>query len=82
MPRVRCVPHLSPRLSSPWQGRCEAILRSKPDSRTAAELHLACIDAIEEEEERRAKKIAIGGSAAVAVLGAAVAIGGMLLNKR
>eukprot|EP00568_Trieres_chinensis_P003421 CAMPEP_0183300094 /NCGR_PEP_ID=MMETSP0160_2-20130417/6628_1 /TAXON_ID=2839 ORGANISM="Odontella Sinensis, Strain Grunow 1884" /NCGR_SAMPLE_ID=MMETSP0160_2 /ASSEMBLY_ACC=CAM_ASM_000250 /LENGTH=163 /DNA_ID=CAMNT_0025462453 /DNA_START=94 /DNA_END=585 /DNA_ORIENTATION=- len=64
------------------RGRCEAILRSKPDSRTAAELHLACIDAIEEEEERRAKKIAIGGSAAVAVLGAAVAIGGMLLNKR
>mmetsp|Transcript_27201 Transcript_27201/g.50383 ORF Transcript_27201/g.50383 Transcript_27201/m.50383 type:complete len:168 (-) Transcript_27201:244-747(-) len=64
------------------RSRCEAILRSKPDSRTAAELHLASIDAIEEEEERRAKQIAIGGSAAVAVLGAAVAIGGMLLKKR
>mmetsp|Transcript_47224 Transcript_47224/g.142993 ORF Transcript_47224/g.142993 Transcript_47224/m.142993 type:complete len:163 (-) Transcript_47224:134-622(-) len=64
------------------RSQCEAILRSKPDSRTAAELHLASIDAVEEEEERRSKQIAIGGSAAVAVLGAAVAIGGMLLQKR
>mmetsp|Transcript_39024 Transcript_39024/g.79888 ORF Transcript_39024/g.79888 Transcript_39024/m.79888 type:complete len:91 (+) Transcript_39024:258-530(+) len=61
--------------------RCEAILRSKPDSRAAAELHLACIDAAEEAEQRRAKKAA-AGTAAVAALGVAVAIGGMLVSKR
>eukprot|EP00563_Minutocellus_polymorphus_P014876 CAMPEP_0181052506 /NCGR_PEP_ID=MMETSP1070-20121207/17625_1 /TAXON_ID=265543 /ORGANISM="Minutocellus polymorphus, Strain NH13" /LENGTH=162 /DNA_ID=CAMNT_0023131601 /DNA_START=51 /DNA_END=539 /DNA_ORIENTATION=+ len=63
------------------QRRCEAILRSKPDSRAAAELHLACIDGKEEREQRRAKKAA-AGTAAVAALGAAVAIGGMLMSKR
>ena len=45
-------------------------------------MHLACIDAKDEEDERKTKQVVIGGSAAVAVLGAAVAIGGMLLNKR
>jgi hypothetical protein len=61
--------------------RCEAILRSKPDSRAAAELHLACIDGKEEREQQRAKKAA-AGTVAVAALGAAVAIGGMLMSKR
>jgi hypothetical protein len=44
-------------------------------------LHLACIDGKEEREQRRAKKAA-AGTVAVAALGAAVAIGGMLMSKR
>ena len=56
-------------------------MRSKPDSRAAAELHLACIDGKEEREQRRAKKAA-AGTVAVAALGAAVAIGGMLMSRR
>lgn len=63
------------------QRRAEAILRSKPDSRAAAELHLACIDAHEEAEQRKVKKAA-AGTVAVAALGVAVAIGGMLVSKR
>ena len=64
-----------------YRRRCEAILRSKPDSRAAAEIHLACIDAIEEAEQRKIKKAA-AGTVAVAALGAVVAIGGMLVAKR
>lgn len=64
------------------RARCEAILRSRPDSRLAGELHLAVIAAEEEEEEKRLKRIAVGGSAAVAALGVAAGIAGMLLTKR
>lgn len=44
------------------------------------ELHLACIDAIEEEE--RIKNIAVGGTTAVAVFGLILGIAGMMLTKK
>eukprot|EP00591_Stephanopyxis_turris_P000554 CAMPEP_0195507618 /NCGR_PEP_ID=MMETSP0794_2-20130614/1037_1 /TAXON_ID=515487 /ORGANISM="Stephanopyxis turris, Strain CCMP 815" /LENGTH=161 /DNA_ID=CAMNT_0040634361 /DNA_START=88 /DNA_END=573 /DNA_ORIENTATION=+ len=60
--------------------RCEAILRSEPDSSGTVELHLACIDAVEEEE--RLKKIAVGGTTAVAAVGLVLGIAGMVLKRR
>jgi len=47
------------------RARCEQILRSKPESRGAAELHLACIEAAEQKERDQLKKAAVGGTAAV-----------------
>mmetsp|Transcript_18562 Transcript_18562/g.26868 ORF Transcript_18562/g.26868 Transcript_18562/m.26868 type:complete len:163 (+) Transcript_18562:211-699(+) len=61
--------------------RCEMILRSKPDSRLAAELHLASIDAAEAEDEAKVKKMAVAGGAASVAVGIAC-VAGMLLAKR
>jgi len=63
------------------QTRCEAILRSEPDHSGTVELHLACIEGAEEEEQR-IKRTAIGGSIAVATVGIIVGVAGMLLKKR
>jgi len=57
------------------------ILRSKPDSRLAAELHLASIDAAEAEDEAKVKKMAVAGGAASVAVGIAC-VAGMLLAKR
>jgi len=62
------------------KNRCEAILRSEPDSSGTVELHLACVDAMEEEENL--KKIATGGTIAVAAVGLVLGIAGMLLKRR
>jgi len=64
------------------QAKCEAILRSMPDNRNAAELHLAAIEAAEEQVEERVKKAAIGGTTAVAAIGLVVGVVGMLMKKR
>ena len=64
------------------RARCEAILRSNPDSRNAAELHLVCIEAAEEAREKQVKKAAVEGTIGVAAVGLAVAVAGMLLKKR
>jgi len=37
----------------PMQMRCENILRTKPDSRIASELHLANIESQEQEDARK-----------------------------
>mmetsp|Transcript_17939 Transcript_17939/g.29039 ORF Transcript_17939/g.29039 Transcript_17939/m.29039 type:complete len:164 (-) Transcript_17939:146-637(-) len=56
---------------------CEAILRNRPENDAAAELHTANIAASDEEDEKKAKAIAVGGTVAVAAIGiAAVLLGG------
>ena len=65
-----------------FQERCEAILRSEPDHSGTVELHLACIEAAEQAEEERIRKVSIAGSVAVASVGLVVGIAGMLLKKR
>ena len=53
---------------------CEAILRNRPENDAAAELHTASIAARDEEDEKKAQKIAVGGTVAAAVLGVGVAL--------
>eukprot|EP00814_Leptocylindrus_danicus_P017674 CAMPEP_0116027304 /NCGR_PEP_ID=MMETSP0321-20121206/14545_1 /TAXON_ID=163516 /ORGANISM="Leptocylindrus danicus var. danicus, Strain B650" /LENGTH=169 /DNA_ID=CAMNT_0003500625 /DNA_START=114 /DNA_END=623 /DNA_ORIENTATION=+ len=60
--------------------KCEAILRAEPDQAPAVELHLACLDAIEEENAKNVEKVVIGGSAAIAGVGLALGIAGLLLG--
>lgn len=62
------------------QARCEAILRTRPESRLASELHLASIAAEEQQEQERVQKIAIGTGAAVAV-GLAAGVASLLLKR-
>mmetsp|Transcript_26595 Transcript_26595/g.32224 ORF Transcript_26595/g.32224 Transcript_26595/m.32224 type:complete len:161 (-) Transcript_26595:247-729(-) len=59
--------------------RCESILRASPDHPNAKELHLACIDAA---DEKRVRDMATKGATAVAAVGLAVGVAGMLMNKR
>jgi fission 1 protein len=54
----------------------EAILRNNPQNALAGELHVASMVALEEEEERKVRNVAIGGTAAVAALGLAMLLGG------
>lgn len=63
------------------RSRCEAILRTNPDSRVAKELHLACIESSEEDQRQQLKQIAVG-SVAVAVGVGILGIAGALLSKR
>ena len=59
------------------RGICEAILRSRPENDAAAELHIASIVAKDEEDEKKAKQIAVGGTVAIAAVGlAALILGG------
>jgi fission 1 protein len=53
----------------------EAILRNNPQNALAGELHVASMVAMEEEEERKVRNVAIGGTAAVAALGLALLLG-------
>ena len=55
---------------------CEAILRNRPENEAAAELHTASIAAKDEEDEKKAKQIAVGGTVAVAAVGLALLLGG------
>ena len=55
---------------------CEQILRNRPENDAAAELHTASIAAKDEEDEKKAKKIAVGGTVAVAAVGLALLLGG------
>lgn len=55
---------------------CEAILRNRPENDAAAELHTASIAAKDEEDEKKATKIAVGGTVAVAAVGLALLLGG------
>ena len=54
----------------------EAILRNNPQNALAGELHVASMVAMEEDEERKVRNVAIGGTAAVAALGLALLLGG------
>ena len=55
---------------------CEAILRNRPENDAAAELHSASVAAKDEEDEKKATKIAVGGAVAVAAVGLALLLGG------
>lgn len=55
---------------------CEQILRNRPENDAAAELHTASIAAKDEEDEKKAKQIAVGGTVAVAAVGLALLLGG------
>ena len=57
------------------RGLCEAILRNRPENEAAAQLHTAALSAKDDREEKMARGIAIGGTAAVAALGLALLLG-------
>mmetsp|Transcript_15962 Transcript_15962/g.24669 ORF Transcript_15962/g.24669 Transcript_15962/m.24669 type:complete len:160 (+) Transcript_15962:166-645(+) len=54
---------------------CEAILRTRPENEAAAQLHTASVSAKDDREEKMARDIAIGGTAAVAAVGLALLLG-------
>lgn len=64
------------------RSRCEAILRSRPDSRNTKELHLACIEGEEERKEQLLKKGVIESTIGMAAIGVAIGVAGMLLKKK
>jgi hypothetical protein len=67
--------------SFPPQARCEAILRSQPNTRIAKELHLASIEAEEEQQREQLKKAAVGSVAAAAAIGVVAGIA-ILMKKK
>ena len=54
----------------------------KPESRNAAELHLACIQAAEEKHDERVRNIAVGSTATVAAAGLVLGVASMMLSRR
>lgn len=64
------------------QNRCEQILRSNPESRLAAELHLASIESKEQQDAKAVQDAAIGGAVAAVAAGVAIGVVRMLLTKR
>jgi fission 1 protein len=64
------------------RARCEAILRTNPNNRDVADMHLASIEAAEVERERKVKKAAVEGTIGMAAVGLAVGVAGMLLKRR
>ena len=63
------------------QGRCEQILRSNPESRLAAEMHLASMEAQEQKDARAVKDAAVGGAVVAVAAGAIIGIASMLLKR-
>jgi hypothetical protein len=63
------------------QLRCEQILRSKPESRLASEVHLASIESQEQHEAKQIKDAAIGGAVAMAAVGVAAGLATLLFSK-
>jgi hypothetical protein len=57
-------------------------LRSKPESRIAAELHLACIESQEQKDAQHMKQVATGGAVAVAALGVVAGVASMMLSGK
>mmetsp|Transcript_19716 Transcript_19716/g.28774 ORF Transcript_19716/g.28774 Transcript_19716/m.28774 type:complete len:164 (-) Transcript_19716:1718-2209(-) len=64
------------------RARCEAVLRSSPDNRNIAELHLACIQGEEEQRDQKIKRKAVEGTLGVAAVGLALGIAGMMVKRR
>jgi hypothetical protein len=65
-----------------FQSRCEAILRTQPSARFAKELHLASMEAEEEQKREQLKQAAIGSVAAAVAFGAIGVVGVLLASKR
>jgi len=57
-------------------------MRSNPDNRNTAELHLASIEGAEEASDKKMKRAAVEGTIGVAAIGLALSVAGMLLKKR
>jgi len=64
------------------RSQCEAILRSHPNNRNAAEMHLAAIEGEEIQVAERAKKIAMEGTIGMAVIGLVGLAASVLLKRR
>eukprot|EP00934_Nitzschia_sp_Nitz4_P002271 Nitzschia sp. Nitz4//scaffold182_size44100//18835//19405//NITZ4_007253-RA/size44100-snap-gene-0.7-mRNA-1//-1//CDS//3329539562//2271//frame0 len=62
--------------------RCEQILRNRPESRLAAELHLASIESKEQKEAKAVKDAAVGGAVAAVAAGAVLGLASLILTKR
>ncbi|KAI2513472.1 Fis1 C-terminal tetratricopeptide repeat [Fragilaria crotonensis] len=63
------------------RSRCEAMLRARPESRLAAELHLAATESQEQLEDQQVKKAAAIGAVAVAAVGVLGVIASAMLTK-
>jgi len=57
------------------RSECEAILRTYPENNAVADLHVASFAAMDEDDEKKAKTIAVGGTVAMAALGLALMFG-------
>jgi hypothetical protein len=68
-------------LSARDQARCEAILRTNPESRIAKELHLASIEAEEMKKQEQLKQAAIGSVAAAVGVGLVAITAALLTSK-
>jgi hypothetical protein len=64
------------------RARCESILRSHPEQPIAVELHRACIESIERRDAEKLKQAAIGGTAAVAVLGVMAGVASVIMANQ
>jgi len=62
--------------------KCEDILRSHPENRNTAELHLACIEAVEDQRDKKVKRVAVESTIGVAVLGVAMTAASLMLKRR
>jgi hypothetical protein len=63
------------------QLRTEQILRSKPESRLASELHLASIESKERKDAKQMKDAAIGSAATMAAVGLVAGLASLLLKR-
>mmetsp|Transcript_34208 Transcript_34208/g.97187 ORF Transcript_34208/g.97187 Transcript_34208/m.97187 type:complete len:163 (-) Transcript_34208:216-704(-) len=63
------------------RNRCEQILRSNPESRLAAEMHLASIESKEQKDAKAVKDAAVGGAVVAVAAGAVIGIASMLLKR-
>ena len=61
--------------------RCENMLRTKPDSRIASELHLACIESQELKQEQQLQQAAVGGTIALAALGVLAGVASVMMSS-
>ena len=62
--------------------RCETILKSHPEHPIAVELHRASMESIEQQNVEKLKQTAIGGTAAVAVLGVMAGVASMIMSNQ
>ncbi|KAL7580085.1 hypothetical protein ACA910_012849 [Epithemia clementina (nom. ined.)] len=63
------------------RARCEAILRTEPNSRIAKELHLASIASHEQNEKKKMKKAALASAGVAAAIGLAAGIASIAFKK-
>ena len=57
-------------------------MRSHPENRNTAELHLACIEAEEDQKDKKVKRVAVESTIGVAVIGLAMTAASMMLKRK